>query len=745
MTIFFPVNGKEIKQDKVELYSSTAMIKAIKKNPNTTLIDIRIRENKTQLAEFITVDICNDDIPSRNKVGISYKERICYVFTREDSVPSTYALRKEFPMTMHQNSPSENDAKSLCLYLEPKDVVAASWTAEKHLKRTSWWLTKAATGELHHDDQGIEQLFFNPTSTIILPYDYDHESNQGKHLTAVAYHKEATNEGGGIVVTEWQEGSNRNDSVLINVVNVTTTPVVHGIVNRNVNTLSKLDSLLEPLGIDIIRLVRIKILEIIRSGLYRLDIDATVFVLTFPMRRSSESPIETRQTIAITVIKSLDELAVEFEVTNKVRAILTARNGELFPLTNNSIDFDIDFMECLKVTSGKDRRLQSGISKPFGKGAIIGAGALGGALVDFWVKAGWGTWTVVDNDSFRPHNFTRHVISPAALGMNKATIVAGHYSRQYSDCELTGIGIDAKRFDAPEVKKYLNDTELVIDASASISYPRAVSTIKNAPRHIAAFFAPNSSGAVLLVEDKRRKVRLASLEAQYYRALINNSVGDQHLVSATEQFSSGVSCRDISFVMSHSRVMAYSSLLAEQIIKSSSQNEPMIMIWQENIETGDRVSFKINAHKDITNSYHTLNKFKIHWDEGIEERVRELRANSLPNETGGILIGYHDMTQKSVYIVDALPAPTDSVGTPVSFVRGTEGVLETLGRVAIRTANNVGYIGEWHSHPKGASARMSELDMKQLAQLAVSLSDDGLPAYQMIVGESEIKVYEKAL
>lgn len=742
MADFFPVEADEIDQTKVELHGSTAMIKAINKNQKVTLIDVRVRGNNGHRVEFISVDIYNDDVPSRNVTGIRYRERISYVFTKEDTLPSTYALRKGFPITMHQNSPSKEAAKSLCLYIDPADVVAASWTAEKHLKRTNWWLTQAATGELHHDDQGVEQLFFNPPSTIILPYDYDHESNHGKQLTAVAHNKKATAEGGIYVVTDWKKQSLSRDGVLINVVTITTNPVVHGIVNRNVNTVSKLNKLLQPLGVDVIKLMRFRLLEIISSDSYRLDIDATVFILTFPMQRSPDSPVESRQTVAITVMKSLAELAELFEVTKKV---ITDTDGNLFPMSSDNIDLTIDFMECLKTTSAKDRRLQSGTIKPFGKGAIIGAGALGGALVDFWAKAGWGSWTVVDDDSFRPHNFTRHVISPTAVGLNKATIVAGHYSYQFQDCDFTGINIDAKKFDAPIVKEYLNKVDLVIDASASLSYPRAVSVIRKAPRHIAAFFIPSGSGSVLLVEDRRRRVRLASLEAQYYRALINESIGDKHLVSASDQFRSGVTCRDNSFVMSHSRVMACSSLLSEHIIKASGQDAPMIMIWHEDVETGDRVSYKAIAHKDVTNNNHSLNQFKIHWDEGIEEHIRKLRIQNLPNETGGILIGYHDMTQKCVYIVDALSAPTDSVGTPVSFQRGTDGVIEALERVATRTANNVGYIGEWHSHPKGVSARMSQLDINQLAQLAISLSEDGLPAYQMIVGESEIKVYEKVL
>ncbi|KJG19413.1 hypothetical protein UB37_18480 [Photobacterium iliopiscarium] len=746
MADFFPVEADEIDQNKVELDGSIAMIKAINKDRNTTLIDVRARVNSGQKAEFISVDICNDDVPSRNSVGICYKERIVYIFTKEGELPLTFALRKGFPITMHQNSPSEDAAKSLCLYLDPTDVVAASWTAEKHLKRTTWWLTQAALGKLHHDDQGIEQLFFNPSSTIILPYDYDHESNHGQQLNAVMYNKKDTIEEGTFIVTNWKRQSLSRHGALINVVTIITPSIVHGVVNRNVNTISKLNELLKPLGVEIIDLIRQQLLEIISSSSYRLDVNTTVFILTFPMQRSPDSPVETRQTMAIMAFQSLAELAVMFDVTDETTKYLrTNANGKLLPICNDNVDLNIEFMECLKETSAKERRLQSGIIKSFGKGAIIGAGALGGALVDFWAKAGWGSWTVVDNDSFRPHNFTRHVIPSSAVGQNKAKFVAAHYSYYFQDSDFTGINIDAKNFNIPTVNEYLNKSELIIDASASLSYPRAISLNRYAPRHMSAFFIPSGSGAVLLVEDKRRKVRLASLEAQYYRVLINEPIGDKHLVSTSDQFRSGISCRDNSFVMSHSRVMACSSLLSEQIIKASCQDDPMIMIWHDEVETGERAFYRAIARKDVMNNNHNLNKFKVHWDEGIEDHIRKLRSQNLPNETGGILIGYHDMTQKSVYIVDALLAPDDSIGTPTSFQRGTNGVIATLEEVATRTANNVGYIGEWHSHPKGASAHMSKLDINQLEDLAISLSEDGLPAYQMIVGENETKVYEKVL
>ena len=49
-------------------------------------------------------------------------------------------------------------------------------------------------------------------------------------------------------------------------------------------------------------------------------------------------------------------------------------------------------------------------------------------------------------------------------------------------------------------------------------------------------------------------------------------------------------------------------------------------------------------------------------DAGVVARAAEYRQEGLPNETGGVLIGYFDVPRKSVYVVDALPAPRGQRG-----------------------------------------------------------------------------------
>lgn len=132
-------------------------------------------------------------------------------------------------------------------------------------------------------------------------------------------------------------------------------------------------------------------------------------------------------------------------------------------------------------------------------------------------------------------------------------------------------------------------------------------------------------------------------------------------------------------------------------------------------------------------------------DSGIVQQLCTWRNGSLPNETGGVLLGYYDFNVSSVTIVTALPAPTDSKSSPGGFERGIVGLEEAVREASRRTAGIVGYIGEWHSHPPRHSASPSKADLIQLCDLARGMAEDGLPAVQLIVGENDVRILHGAV
>lgn len=97
-----------------------------------------------------------------------------------------------------------------------------------------------------------------------------------------------------------------------------------------------------------------------------------------------------------------------------------------------------------------------------------------------------------------------------------------------------------------------------------------------------------------------------------------------------------------------------------------------------------------------------------------------------------------DLKTKTIVLVDTLPPPADSEGSPKHFIRGREGQEEALAQVHRRTARVVDYVGDWHSHPDGYPATPSGDDRKLLSSLSELMSIEGLPALMVIAGEHEI-------
>ncbi|MGH8060317.1 MAG: Mov34/MPN/PAD-1 family protein, partial [Candidatus Entotheonellia bacterium] len=243
---------------------------------------------------------------------------------------------------------------------------------------------------------------------------------------------------------------------------------------------------------------------------------------------------------------------------------------------------------------------------------------------------------------------------------------------------------------------------------------------------------PSGHGAVMLVEDVRRTIRLDALEAQYYRHIISQPWGRQHLAGHHGHLWAGAGCRDLSAVIPNELIALHGANLASMVRRRTAASEAALHIWHYDPATGSMVAYD---YKPVAPRMTAIDGLQIVWDEEIREKIRSQREKHLPSETGGVLLGYFDLVLHKVFIVDALPAPPDSQGDPTGFVRGINGLEDAVKEAGQRTANVVGYVGEWHTHPRHHSSNPSGEDLLLLADLAIALEQEGLPALMLIVGE----------
>jgi Prokaryotic homologs of the JAB domain len=88
-----------------------------------------------------------------------------------------------------------------------------------------------------------------------------------------------------------------------------------------------------------------------------------------------------------------------------------------------------------------------------------------------------------------------------------------------------------------------------------------------------------------------------------------------------------------------------------------------------------------------------------------------------------------------VHLVDALPAPPDSLQAPTYFVRGKKDLQPEVEALALGSAGTLGYLGEWHSHPRGVSIRPSADDEGVWRHLERHIGPTGAPHVMVIVGD----------
>jgi integrative and conjugative element protein (TIGR02256 family) len=223
------------------------------------------------------------------------------------------------------------------------------------------------------------------------------------------------------------------------------------------------------------------------------------------------------------------------------------------------------------------------------------------------------------------------------------------------------------------------------------------------------------------------------LEAQYYRGIIYSDWGENHLREHNRVPFVGAGCRDVSAIISNESVQIHAATLARQIRLLRDKPEPYIRVWTTDIETGSLNFIEVPVSEEIKV---ILGGWRVIWDAEIQHKLDSMRNKHLPKETGGVIIGYIDQKLKAIYIVDILEAPADSESDRTGFIRGIDGLEKALAEILRRTANIVGYIGEWHSHPPFASAFPSSLDKTLIEKLSNMLALDGQPALMVIAGKA---------
>lgn len=747
--------------NRLQHEESRRLLSAAQKHPAFDVVELRRIEKDggdgqaPKVIDGIVVECCDGTVPTRNTVGIKNRERLLLLHGPTLSMPhEVRALRVNFPATAHQNAVRDDEPLSLCLYFEPWSAVERTWTPAKHLQRVLWWLRETALGTLHRSDQPLERLHFVSPHQIVLPADFIERSASHDEVLQLA---RAQSRNTGTVVrgtfqpkaTAWSQPNHIGlDTLIVSVPKMVATRI-----ERYPATLGALHDQLARYRSELLSpLVDAAKGALPSAGLTILDRSAkhTLLLLQVPLARSEDDAPERVDVSGFIVHDaSLAQLGMAcgayFDGTDgkayENRDLGLAGSADVCAANEDAWRrLIVEPVDVRVAFSLSDVRRASGITNEGADfhGVLAGVGALGSSMAELWSREGWGNWSHIDDDILYPHNLVRHIGKDLHIGWAKVDVALNMAELNWPTARKPKpIAAKANDLDNAEVKEAVSTASLVVDATTTLEVPRDLSDRDDMPRMASAFLTPSGLGSVLLFEDTERTIRLSSLEAQYYRAILNCDWGGAHLAGHQGAYWAGAGCRDLSGVLSQEVVQLHAATLARQIRVCSAQSEAQIRIWSMDEQSGALAADIIPVEKSL-GAY--FGGWDVIWDDGLKRKLKELRRRGLPNETGGVVLGYVDQKRNAIHVVDVLPAPTDSDTSRTGFTRGAEGLREALERASALTANIVGYLGEWHSHPRHSSSVPSAADAALLVYLAETLAMDGVPALMVIVGETDISI-----
>ena len=407
-------------------------------------------EGDTPKLECLIVDVECDGVPPKNCVGINYRERLALCVSDDPKqLIQVLALRKDFPILMHQNQGIAGAPASLCLYFESVAAVMRTWTPQSFLRRIQWWLEKSARCELHPADQPVEHLFFASPYELVLPWNLAALRESAEVRFFLARGPDRPNGG----FTCFLEAASKDSPVEAGtaaLIELTLPPVVHGFVEGAPGTLGQLADILSGRGVELLPALSSALQA--RVGAKGVTVSAedkcTVILLRIPTRRTgSEEPVGLTHRAFITLAGGL-ELGVAtgalFFHDKQFFSAAGVLNAEPATAWREQLVFSMD------VLSGNDPRAarsQSGIAEEGPDAVLIGAGSLGSAMLSLWGRAGWGRWTVIDKDHIKPHNLSRHMAYAQHVGELKADVVASLNASVMSGAtEITPLNADSSDF-----------------------------------------------------------------------------------------------------------------------------------------------------------------------------------------------------------------------------------------------------------------------------------------------------------
>lgn len=385
---------------------------------------------------------------------------------------------------------------------------------------------------------------------------------------------------------------------------------------------------------------------------------------------------------------------------------------------------------------------------------VLGCGALGAPIAEHCVRAGVGQLHVIDKGVVTPGILLRQPYEDSDIGYNKAERLAPRLSRIRQDLTVTSSRANIVASVLSDPESFLG-YDLIVDATADIGVRVGIERARvdlraEWPMMISALFGHTAQRGVATISQRgaagsgydilrRLAIDTAAVAPAGWANITDDLFPNP---PRTERFFPEPGCSAPTFTGSAAETTALASALFISAITVAADPgkdsmtaigvdlapnamgpRPVRLGWR-----GDLVLRDKTGDYEVRLSTRALAEMRTE-----SRRGRRVRGNRI--ETGGMLMGSIDEATQTVFIDKVAGPSPDSYLSAAYFDHGTEGTQEIVTEQRRITANRVGFVGMWHTHPYGPSSP-SLTDETGMADI-VELDGTSRRSLMLILGGDE--------
>ena len=388
-------------------------------------------------------------------------------------------------------------------------------------------------------------------------------------------------------------------------------------------------------------------------------------------------------------------------------------------IKNNHINASVVETLIMDFSSVKTARTLSETPKSIcnKKVVILGCGAVGSKIALHLFRSGITKLILIDNDKLEPHNMCRHALLSYMhqSHRNKVDLMKEALEGMYLGVKDN---VEVHHKDAID---YLRSTDfldvgVVIDATASAAVMHGLDEIPFTDETKIIRTCLSQSGNIGITYVSTGSKRLMT---DYYADILRQAIDDDDISNwlnnekknTLEDVRIGEGCHSVTMKVSDDTISAHAALMSNIIrhIFESKAEDGFLFSIANDVFGGSMGTTWFEAPNYCEFLCANNKKWRVRIERNLLNEIRRQAGHHGKNETGGYLFGTIDHKRQLIYILIHY-VPDDVRRDHTQFELSKKGFFEIDRNITTRTANQVYYLGDWHSHPS-CPLEMSEKDI----------------------------------